>query len=109
MTLVSRFVLGSCYLFCVSGAIQANEANNDSSSEEPSPLSTALGPKENQYILQECEGFANEDNVSLDKRADYIKTCIDELSAAVKNAMDEIQAKSGSLITNNAKSETTED
>ena len=109
MTQLSRFVLGCCFLLFVSGSLQANEISNSTSSDETSPLNITLGPEEQQYILKECETFADEDNISLDKRSEYIKTCIDELSIAVKHAIDKLHSKSNSLVTSNIESEATED
>ncbi len=97
---ISRFALGCCCLFCLSGVLHANDATEGSSQDnkEASPPDHTLGPIEVQYILEECEKFAVEDNISSDKHASYIETCTQELSIAVKRAIDKLQATSESLV-----------
>ena len=55
--------------------------------------SKGLGAEEMQYILIECENFADEDRISLDSRPSYIETCVDELSTAVKSAIESLRIK----------------
>ena len=109
MKQLSRLVLGSCYLLCLSGVTLAKEANSDIPSVEnvtPSQNSK-LSAEENLYILQECESFADEDTISAKERPEYLETCVRELSVAVKNAIEKLKAKSESTIGNNSEDNTT--
>lgn len=92
MTLLPHALLRSCILFCILSTATANPAPNNSSA---SSALGSLSSEELHYVVLECESFAKKDNVSQDHHSNYIKTCIDELGAAVKNAIDKLHTKSG--------------
>ncbi len=56
--------------------------------------------EERQYVLTQCEGFSKEDGISDEHLSAYLKTCFDELSAAVLIAIDELNTKSESMAAN---------
>ena len=93
MKQLSRLAAGCCCLLCLSGALPAEEANDDTTSDKDvgSSVNLNLSPEEVQYIRQECESFAEEDDISKELRPDYIETCVGELSVAVKNAIEKLQ------------------
>lgn len=96
MIFLSRLLMGCCYLLCLSGVSLATDVNNPSDENATSSQSNKLSTEEMKYILQECEGFATEDKITPEKRAAYIETCMGELSAAVENAIEQLQINSES-------------
>ena len=84
-------LVGCCWL-TLTTAISANDtlSNNPSENITSSSLDNGLGSEEMRYIRLECEGFADEDKIAEELRAPYIETCIEELSAAVKQAIDQL-------------------
>ena len=66
------------------------------------PMQTNLSPEEKQYVLLECENFAEEDSINPEQYLTYIETCVEELSTAVQLAIDELQKNSESANVNNS-------
>ncbi|MGB1310550.1 MAG: hypothetical protein ACPG47_05035 [Leucothrix sp.] len=89
MKLLPHSLMGCC-LLCISQMTVANCMSIDNLSAEntaPSP-SNGLGSEEMRYIRLECEGFAKVDGISSDQHANYIETCIKELSVVVQDAIN---------------------
>lgn len=57
---------------------------------------TELSPEEEEYVLQECEKFATEDEISSENHLAYIETCVAELSEAVQMAISALDTNSQS-------------
>ena len=94
MKQLSRLAAGCCCLLCLSGALLAEEArdNTTSGKDVDSSVNMNLSLEEVQYIRQECKNFADEDDISEALLPDYIETCVSELSVSVKNAIEKLQA-----------------
>lgn len=86
MKRLSQLTLVLC-LLGISGASLSKQTIYLEDSATSSPK-TKLSSEEVGYIRSECEGFAKEDGISIDKRSEYLETCISELSAAVKDALE---------------------
>jgi len=110
MKRLSRLLLIGGYLL-FSGVILADEVNNSALSSETviSSQITSLSDQETQYIIQECQSFANEDNISPEQQTDYLKTCVKELSIAVKNAIKQLAANSESIVSDDNENNTIKD
>ncbi len=81
--------LGFCFLLTLS-TVKADDSNLSDGTVTPS-LNNSLGSEEMKYVRLECEGFAAEDNISIEQHSAYIENCVTELSAAVQRAMDELE------------------
>lgn len=93
MKLLHQLLAGSCFLLHLSEASLANEIETDNTSDKvvASSLKMNLSSEQVHYIRLECEGFAEEDNISSKEHPAYIKTCVEELSIAVEHAIKQIQ------------------
>ena len=103
MKLLTHLILGGCLslVFLIpSHATSPKPINLDKGEITSSMPKSSLTLEESQYVLEECESFANEDDISSDHLSAYIKTCIEELSAAVKLALDNLQKQSDSVASN---------
>lgn len=104
MKLLRQLLIGCCALLSLPEAAFADdiEINKPPGETVASSLNNSLNSEQMHYVLLECEGFAKEDDISSTKRPAYIKTCVKELSTAVKLAIKQLQAKSELPVVNNS-------
>ena len=101
MRLLSHLALGClCSLLILETSLASSPLIENIDISQTSTQSN-LTPEERQHVLAECEGFSKEDGISQEHLAAYLKTCVDELSAAVQLAIDELKTKPGSMTVNN--------
>ena len=101
MRLLNRLVLGCLYsLFIVEVSLATTPLVGSNVATQNSTKAN-LTPEERQYVLAECEGFSKEDGISQEHLPAYLKTCFDELSAAVQLAIDELDIEPESMTVNN--------
>ena len=100
MRFLNHWVLGCLCSILIAEAVLANVPTIENVDAAKTSTQTNLSPEERQYVLAECENFSKEDGISQEQLSDYLKTCFDELSAAVQIAIDKLKAEAASVTVN---------
>ena len=101
MRLLNQLVLGCLCSLLFAGASFATAPLIQNVGIAQTSSKTNLTPEEREYVLAECKGFSKEDDISQEHLSAYLKTCFEELSAAVQIAMDKLKTEPESTTVNN--------
>ena len=100
MRLLSHLVLGCLCSLLVVEASLATAPNIENIDIAQTSTKSNLTLEERQYVLAECKEFSKEDGISQEHLPAYLKTCFEELSAAVQIAIDELKTSPESITVN---------